>query len=481
MATIVAISIAEPEEDVQIITVSTGSPGVGVPAGGSTGQVLKKSSATDYATEWGTVSGNGDALTSDGLDQFAATTSAELRSVLSDETGTGAAVFATSPTLVTPILGTPTSGALTNCTAVPAGQIVGVIPIANLATGTPNGSKFIRDDGTLQAIPGGGDALVANSLDQFADVTQTAGKTLAITDNTTLAGGTHSGTNTGDQTSVSGNAGTATALQTARTINGTSFDGTGNITVTAAAGTLTGATLAAGVTASSLLSAAGGSFGTAAFVNTSTLQPVDQDLTDIAALSPTNDDFLQRKSGAWANRTLAQVKSDLALDNVTNHAQTQAAIVPNTAPSDGQILIGGSSVYAKQSVTGAITLSSAGATTVKVELSYALSDETTALTTGTKITFRMPFAMTLTENPRLSVTTAPTGSTIICDVKESGTTIFSTKLTIDATEKTSTTATAAVLSDSSLADDAEMTVILDQVGASVAGTGAKITFIGTRS
>lgn len=54
--------------------------------------------------------------------------------------------------------------------------------------------------------------------------------------------------------SISGNAGTATALQTARTINGTSFDGTGNITVTAAAGTLTGGTLAAGVTASSLTS-----------------------------------------------------------------------------------------------------------------------------------------------------------------------------------------------------------------------------------
>lgn len=41
-----------------------------------------------------------------------------------------------------------------------------------------------------------------------------------------------SGTNTGDQTSVTGNAGTATALQNARTINGTSFDGTANITVT---------------------------------------------------------------------------------------------------------------------------------------------------------------------------------------------------------------------------------------------------------
>lgn len=53
---------------------------------------------------------------------------------------------------------------------------------------------------------------------------------------------------------ISGNAGTATALATARTINGVSFDGTANITVTAAAGTLTGSTLASGVTASSLTS-----------------------------------------------------------------------------------------------------------------------------------------------------------------------------------------------------------------------------------
>ncbi len=63
-----------------------------------------------------------------------------------------------------------------------------------------------------------------------------------------------SGTNTGDQTTVSGNAGTATALQTPRNINGTSFNGTADITVTAAAGTLTGSTLNNTVTASSLTS-----------------------------------------------------------------------------------------------------------------------------------------------------------------------------------------------------------------------------------
>lgn len=56
--------------------------------------------------------GAGDALTSNPLSQFAATTSAQLRGVLSDETGTGAAVFADSPTLVTPNIGAATGSSL---------------------------------------------------------------------------------------------------------------------------------------------------------------------------------------------------------------------------------------------------------------------------------------------------------------------------------------------------------------------------------
>jgi hypothetical protein len=111
----------------------------------------------------------------------------------------------------------------------------------------------------------------------------------------------------------------------------------------------------------------------------------------------------------------------------------------------------------------------------------ACSDEVTAITTGAgKITFRMPYAFTLTD-VRASVTTAPTGSTIIIDINEAGSTILSTKLTIDAGEKTSTTAAAAaVISDAALADDAEITIDFDQVGATIAGAGVKVTLIGNR-
>jgi hypothetical protein len=43
-----------------------------------------------------------------------------------------------------------------------------------------------------------------------------------------------------------------------------------------------------------------------------TFQPLDGDLTAIAALSPSNDDVIQRKSGAWTNRTMAQLVADIA-------------------------------------------------------------------------------------------------------------------------------------------------------------------------
>lgn len=49
----------------------------------------------------------------------------------------------------------------------------------------------------------------------------------------------------------------------------------------------------------------------------SVYQPLDSDLTAVAGLSPSNDDIVQRKSGAWANRTMAQVLADLAAVGTT--------------------------------------------------------------------------------------------------------------------------------------------------------------------
>lgn len=116
--------------------------------------------------------------------------------------------------------------------------------------------------------------------------------------------------------------------------------------------------------------------------------------------------------------------------------------------------------------------------TVPYEIVLAVSDETTALTTGTgKLTFRMPRAMTLT-SVNASLTTASSSGVVTVDINEAGSTILSTKLTVDASEKTSTTAaTAAVISDAALAADAEMTIDIDTAGTGAAGL--KVYLIGT--
>jgi hypothetical protein len=141
----------------------------------------------------------------------------------------------------------------------------------------------------------------------------------------------------------------------------------------------------------------------------------------------------------------------------------------------------GGGLYTSRSVTGA-NIKALAQSGLPTEVQVAASDETTALTTGTaKVTFRMPYAMTVTA-VRASLSTAQaSGSIFTVDINEGGTTILSTKLTIDNTEKTSTTATtAAVISDTALADDAEITIDIDQIGDGTAA-GLKVTIIGTRA
>lgn len=99
-----------------------------------------------------------------------------------------------------------------------------------------------------------------------------------------------------------------------------------------------------------------------------------------------------------------------------------------------------------------------------------IGDETTAITTGTaKVTFRFPYAGRLVDL-RASLTTASSSGTPTFDLNEGGTTMISTKLTIDANELTSTTAAAAhVISDATFADDAQGTIDVDTAGTGAAG------------
>jgi len=112
----------------------------------------------------------------------------------------------------------------------------------------------------------------------------------------------------------------------------------------------------------------------------------------------------------------------------------------------------------------------------------AASDEVTNLTSGTaKVTFRMPYAMTLTA-VRASLSTAQTaGALLTVDINLNGTSVLGTKLTFDNTEKTTVTAaTPATITTSALTDDGEITVDIDAIGTAGA-RGLKITLIGTRA
>ena len=78
-----------------------------------------------------------------GVSAFLATpSSANLATALTDETGSGAAVFANTPTLVTPILGTPTSGNLSNCTALPVGSVTGLGTGVGTFLATPSSANL---------------------------------------------------------------------------------------------------------------------------------------------------------------------------------------------------------------------------------------------------------------------------------------------------------------------------------------------------
>jgi hypothetical protein len=160
--------------------------------------------------------------------------------------------------------------------------------------------------------------------------------------------------------------------------------------------------------------------------------------------------------------------------------------------SGGQLLREGDH-YSKNNITKTVTLTSAPPLGVGIDVEYftgitigstqkviqgAASDETTPLTTGIKLTFRAPYAMTLSD-VRASLTTAQaSGSLLTVDILKNGASILSTLLTIDNNATTSVGATTPpVIDDAAIADDDEIQIEITQVGDGTAA-GLKVSLMG---
>jgi len=135
---------------------------------------------------------------------------------------------------------------------------------------------------------------------------------------------------------------------------------------------------------------------------------------------------------------------------------------------------------------GSVGLTVAGGTpspyTRTTSFVIACGAEDEDLTTGTKVTFRLPFAFTVTE-VRASLTVAGTGANLVTLMfEQNGTNILSTAITIDASELTSTTAAAQpVISTSALTDDASIDCDVDQIDSGAASKGLKMYLIGYKT
>lgn len=145
--------------------------------------------------------------------------------------------------------------------------------------------------------------------------------------------------------------------------------------------------------------------------------------------------------------------------------------------------VGGALPFVSQIVAGpGIGISpsnGAGAVTVSTGTNvyeFALSDESTALTTGTKLRWRSPYGITLV-NARASVGTVSVSGSVVLNVLQNGTSVFGTRPSINAQTKTSVSATPLTFTNTSVYDDSELVFNVDSAGSNATGLKAKLFYL----
>ena len=222
---------------------NTSGTGISVPAGKATLVFNNGTNVVDAASYFTSLTlgsalpvasgGTGITAFGSGVATFLGTpSSANLAAALTDETGSGSAVFATSPTLVTPNLGTPTTLVLSSATGLPLSSgVTGILPVANGGTATA----------TPALVQGTGVTITGTWPNQTINATGTGGTVTSVD----VSGGTTGLTTSGGPISTSGTITLAGTLAVANGGTGITSLGAGVATFL---GTPSSANLATAVT-----------------------------------------------------------------------------------------------------------------------------------------------------------------------------------------------------------------------------------------